>query len=78
VFPFSFPFLSPGQCALLAPPGAGRALGRSLARLASDPDLCGRLVAAGRHVVDAYGWDIAAAAHEDAYHAFRGERIGAL
>ncbi len=69
-------FLVHGESALLSPPGDGSALGRSLARLAADPQLCERLVAAGRHVVDAYGWDIAAAAHENAYHAFRGERIG--
>jgi glycosyltransferase-like protein len=71
-------FLSHGESALLSPPGDGGALGRSLARLARDPDLCERLVAAGRHVVDAYAWDAAAAAHESAYHAFRGERIGAV
>jgi glycosyltransferase-like protein len=71
-------FLVHGESALLSPPGDGSALGRSLARLASDPDLCGRLVAAGRHVVDAYGWDIAAAAHEDAYRSFASERIGAV
>ena len=71
-------FLVHGESALLSPPGDGSALGRSLARLAKDPRLCERLVAAGRHVVDAYGWDIAAAAHENAYLAFRDERIGAL
>jgi glycosyltransferase-like protein len=71
-------FLAHGQSALLSPPGDGAALGRSLARLSRDPELGARLVAGGRHVVDAYGWDVAAAAHEDAYRSFRGERIGAL
>jgi glycosyltransferase-like protein len=71
-------FLVHGESALLSPAGDGSALGRSLARLASDRALCERLVAAGRHVVDAYGWDTAAAAHENAYLAFRGDRIGAV
>ena len=71
-------FLVHGESALLSPPGDGSALGRSLARLALDPQLCGRLVAGGRHVVDAYGWDTAAAAHEDVYRSFTGERIGAV
>jgi glycosyltransferase-like protein len=71
-------FLADGESALLSPPGDGPALGRSLARLARDPALCERLVAGGREVVDAYGWDIAAAAHEDAYRSFGAERIGAL
>jgi glycosyltransferase-like protein len=71
-------FLAHGESALLSPPGDGSALGQALARLARDPGLCGRLAAGGRHVVDAYGWDTAAVAHEDAYGAFRGQRIGAL
>jgi glycosyltransferase-like protein len=71
-------FLSHGESALLSPAGDGGALGGSLARLARDPALRERLVAGGRKVVDAYGWDIAAAAHEDAYGSFHAERIGAL
>jgi glycosyltransferase-like protein len=68
-------FLSHGESALLSPAGDGGALGRSLARLARDPALCERLVVGGRGVVDAYGWDVAAAAHEDAYRSFRADRI---
>jgi len=71
-------FLAHGESALLSPAGDGSALGRSLTRLARDRGLGERLVAGGRHVVDAYGWDVAAAAHEDAYGSFRGERIGVL
>jgi len=70
-------FLAHGESALLSPPGDGDALGRALVRLARDPGLCERLVAGGRHVVDAYGWDVAAVAHEDAYRSFQGQRIGA-
>ena len=74
-------FLSHGESALLSPPGDGSALGGSLARLARDEDslLRERLVAGGRRVVDAYGWDVAAAAHEDAYRSFQADpMIGAL
>jgi glycosyltransferase-like protein len=71
-------FLADGENALLCPAGDGAALGDCLARLARDPALCERLVGEGRHVVDAYGWDTAAAAHEDAYRSFQTERIGAL
>ena len=70
-------FLAHGESALLSPPGDGSALGRALARLARDPALCGRLVAGGRQVVDAYGWDTAAAAHEAAYRSFDADPIGA-
>ena len=70
-------FLSHGESALLSPAGDSGALGGSLVRLARDPALCEQLVAGGRKVVDAYGWDIAAAVHEDAYGSFRAERIGA-
>jgi glycosyltransferase-like protein len=70
-------FLSHGESALLSPAGDGDALGGSLARLARDPALRERLVAGGRAVVDAYGWDTAAAAHEDAYRAFQGDPVGA-
>lgn len=71
-------FLAHGESALLSPAGDGCALGRSLARIAGDPALRGRLVAGGREVVAAYGWDTAAAAHEDAYRSFRPDPIGAL
>ena len=74
-------FLSHGESALLSPSGDGSALGRSLVRLARDEDgrLRERLVAGGRHVVDAYGWDTAAVAHEDAYRTFQADpMIGAL
>ncbi len=71
-------FLADGENALLTPAGDGDALGLALARLASDPALCARLVAAGRRVVDAYGWDTAAVAHEDAYRSFTADRIGAV
>jgi len=68
-------FLSHGESALLSPAGDGDALGGSLARLARDRPLRERLVAGGREVVDAYGWDIAAGAHEDAYRSFHADRI---
>ena len=71
-------FLSHGESALLSPPGDGSALGRALVRLARDAGLRERLVAGGRQVVDAYGWDAAAVAHEDAYRSFRADPIGAL
>ena len=71
-------FLTHGRSALLCPPGDGAALGDCLTRLARDPALRERLVAGGRAVVDAYGWDAAAAVHEDAYRSFQGEKIGAL
>ncbi len=71
-------FLSHGENALLSPAGDGGALGGSLARLARDRALRERLVAAGRKVVDAYGWDIAAAVHEDAYGSFHAERIAGV
>lgn len=71
-------FLAHGESALLCPPGDGAALGTCLARLAREPALCERLAAGGRQVVDAYGWDVAAAAHEVAYRSFQNERVGAL
>lgn len=71
-------FLAHDQNALLCPPGDGAALGDCLTRLARVPALGERLVAGGRAVVDAYCWDAAAAAHEDAYRSFRGDPIGAL
>lgn len=71
-------FLSHGKSALLSPPGDGSALGRSLVRLARDPGLRERLVAGGRQVVDAYGWEAAAVAHEDAYRSFRADPIGTV
>ncbi len=71
-------FLAHGESALLSPAGDGSALGEAMARLARDRALRERLVAGGRQVVDAYGWDIAAAAHEDAYTSHDAERIGAL
>jgi glycosyltransferase-like protein len=69
-------FLADGESALLSPAGDSAALGRALARLARDPELRDRLVAGGRAVVAAYGWDVAAAAHEDAYRSFAAARIG--
>lgn len=71
-------FLAHGENALLCPAGDGAALGNCMTRLARDAALRARLVAGGRHVVDAYGWDIAAATHEDAYRSFETERVGAL
>jgi glycosyltransferase-like protein len=71
-------FLADGENALLSPAGDGEALGCALARLAREPDLRARLVAAGRRVVAAYGWDVAAAAHEDAYRSFADARVGAV
>ncbi len=71
-------FLTHDRNALLCPPGDGAALGDCLTRLARLPALRERLVAGGRAVVDAYGWDTAAAAHEDAYRAFAADPIGAL
>jgi glycosyltransferase-like protein len=70
-------FLADGESALLSPAGDGEALGDALARVARDGGLRARLVAGGRRVVTAYGWDTAAAAHEDAYRSFADERIGA-
>ncbi|MBW3609203.1 MAG: MSMEG_0565 family glycosyltransferase [Actinobacteria bacterium] len=71
-------FLAHGESALLSPAGDGDALGRTLARVAREPALRSRLVTGGRDVVDAYGWDTAAAAHEDAYRSFDADPIGAL
>ncbi len=70
-------FLEHDRNALLCPPGDGAALGDCLARVAGDPGLRARLVAGGSEVVDAYGWDAAAAVHEDAYRSFQGDPIGA-
>jgi glycosyltransferase-like protein len=69
-------FLKDRESALLTPPGDGAALGRALARIALDPALAARLRAGGRHVVPGYTWDAAAAAHERAYEAFLGARVG--
>jgi glycosyltransferase-like protein len=69
-------FLSQGDSALLVPPGDGPALGRALARIAKDPALAARLRAGGRRVVPGHSWDAAAAAHERAYEAFLGARVG--
>lgn len=71
-------FLDDGESALLCPSGDAVALGDALARLAGDPVLRARLVAGGRRVVDAYGWDASAVAHEDAYRSCTPERIGVL
>jgi len=71
-------FLTHGESALLSPAGDGSALGQSLTRLAGDRSLRERIVTGGRKVVDAYGWDVAAVAHEDAYRSFTAERIEAL
>ena len=72
-------FLADGRTALLCPVGDGEALGQALARVARDPELRAELAAAGHEVAAAYGWEAAAAAHEDAYRAFdAGRRIGAL
>jgi glycosyltransferase-like protein len=70
-------FLAHEENALLCPPGDGAALGDCLMRLARAPALRERLVAGGRAVVEAYGWDTAAAVHEDAYRSFQGDPIGA-
>lgn len=70
-------FLADGENALLCRAGDGAALGDCLARVARDPALREKLAAGGRAVVDAYGWDTAAAAHEVAYRSFEAERIGA-
>jgi glycosyltransferase involved in cell wall biosynthesis len=58
------------------PPGDGPALGRALARIALDPALAARLRAGGRRLVPEHTWDAAAAAHERAYEAFLGARVG--
>jgi glycosyltransferase involved in cell wall biosynthesis len=63
-------FLADGETALLCPVGDGTALGDALARAARDERLRARLTARGREVAGAYGWDAAAATHEDAYRAF--------
>ena len=67
-------FLADGENALLCPVGDGTALGAALERVARDPGLGARLVAGGRDVVGAYGWEAAAVAYEDAYSAFAAER----
>ena len=69
-------FLEPRESALLVPPGDGAALGRALARIATDPALAERLRAGGRRIVPAHTWDAAAAAHERVYRAFLGARVG--
>ena len=69
-------FLIDEVSALLTPVGDGAALGRALARLALDPALGDHLRAGGRRMVPAYTWDAAAAAHERAYEAFLGARVG--
>jgi glycosyltransferase-like protein len=69
-------FLVEGESALLVPPGDGAALGRALARIAGDPALAARLRAGGRRIVPEHTWDAAAAAHERAYEAFLGARVG--
>jgi glycosyltransferase-like protein len=70
-------FLTHRESALLVPPGDGAALGRALARLATDPALAARLRARGLRVVPEHTWDAAAAAHERAYEAFLGRAPGA-
>jgi glycosyltransferase-like protein len=69
-------FLVDGDSALLTETGNGAALGRALARIALDPELAGRLRAGGRAVVPEHTWDAAAEAHERAYEAFLGARVG--
>jgi glycosyltransferase involved in cell wall biosynthesis len=69
-------FLADEQSALLTPAGDGAALGRALARLALDPELADRLRAGGREVVPEHTWNAAAVAHERAYEAFLGARVG--
>jgi glycosyltransferase-like protein len=69
-------FLVDGESALLTETGDGAALGRALTRLALDPALADRLRAGGRAVVPAHTWDAAAEAHERAYEAFLGARVG--
>ena len=69
-------FLIDGESALLVPPGDGAALGDALARVATEPGLAARLRQGGRAVVPDYTWDAAAAAHERAYEAFLGARVG--
>jgi glycosyltransferase-like protein len=69
-------FLIDEVSALLTPVGDSAALGRALARLALDPALADHLRAGGRRVIPAYTWDAAARAHERAYEAFLGARVG--
>ncbi|HZE94776.1 MAG TPA: glycosyltransferase family 4 protein [Gemmatimonadales bacterium] len=57
-----------GETGLLVPPEDPRALAASLARLAADPDLAGRLGQAGsRHVLDHFGWPAVTAQWLDCY-----------
>jgi glycosyltransferase-like protein len=70
------PFLVQRESALLVPPGDGEALGRALALIATDPVLATRLRAGGRRIVPDHTWDAAAAAHERAYEAYVGARVG--
>ena len=55
------------RSALVAPAGDADAFGRELCRAAQDDALRARLRAGGGAVVDRYGWDAAAQAHEHAY-----------
>jgi len=55
------------RSALVAPAGDADAFGRELCRAAQDDALRARLRAGARAVVDRYGWDAAAQAHERAY-----------
>ncbi|HVF78785.1 MAG TPA: MSMEG_0565 family glycosyltransferase [Solirubrobacteraceae bacterium] len=71
-------FLADSENALLCQAGDGAALGDCLVRVARDPVLRERLATGGRAVVEAYGWDGAAVAHEAAYRSFQAEQIGAL
>jgi len=63
-------FLADATNALLVPVGDGAALGAALDRVTRDGALRARLVARGQEAAVAYGWNVAAAAHEDAYRAF--------
>ena len=55
------------RSALVAPSGDAPAFAHELRRAAQDPSLRERLRAGGRSVVQRYGWDAAARAHERVY-----------
>jgi glycosyltransferase involved in cell wall biosynthesis len=49
--------LTPGETALLVPPGDPRALAAAIGQLATDPELSARLGAAARALAPAYTWE---------------------
>ncbi|MGZ4194379.1 MAG: MSMEG_0565 family glycosyltransferase [Solirubrobacteraceae bacterium] len=63
-------FLRDGHNALLVPVGDAGALAGALQRIAAEPELAGRLHAAGRRTAASFSWPRVAKLHEDAYRSF--------